>query len=344
MINFFKDLYNFFLLSCLKNNLGFFCENENIYEYLKPYILNKSKKVNVTLISFNYLRHNNKNVSQFVFKTTLIRQLVFLTLNLKYLYSSTPDLDKNIFKRSKTSNCKYIYLQHSMASITMIYNKGAFNNFDAIQAVTNYQFNEINEIKKTNKLKLRAFKSNYLFLKNKINTIDKRSYKDVLIAPSWNTNFYDLKLHIILNNFFKKNKISFDFRPHPMSLVKKEISLKELNDLNISCNLNYDLNFKKYNFLISDWSGIFIEFFLITKKKALLINTPQKILNNEYEKYSTKPAEIILRKSLAKDYDINNVSSLNQDILKQLKNDQIISSINKSFEIYSVNNFYFIFN
>ena len=33
-----------------------------------------------------------------------------------------------------------------MASITMIYNKGAFNNFDAIQAVTNYQFNEINEI------------------------------------------------------------------------------------------------------------------------------------------------------------------------------------------------------
>ena len=230
-----------------------------------------------------------------------------------------------------------------MASMTMIYNKDAFNNFDAVQTVTNYQFDEINEIKKTNNLKLRPFKSNYLFLKNKINTIDQKSYKSVLIAPSWNTNFYDLKLHITLNNFFKKNKVSFDFRPHPMSLIKNEISLKELNNLNISCNLNHDLNFFHYDNLISDWSGIFIEFALVTNKKIFLINTPQKILNNDYERYDSKPAEIKLRKSLAQDYDVQNISNLNQDLLEHLKNIQINNSKNKTFEIYNADSFYYIF-
>ena len=52
--------------------------------------------------------------------------------------------------------------------MSMIYPKNSFNNFDGIQAVTNYQFEELNEIKRINNLKLKIFKSNYLFLKEKI--------------------------------------------------------------------------------------------------------------------------------------------------------------------------------
>ena len=50
----------------------------------------------------------------------------------------------------------------------MIYPKNSFNDFDAIQVVTNYQFDEMNEIKNLNRLKLKIFKSNYLFLKEKL--------------------------------------------------------------------------------------------------------------------------------------------------------------------------------
>ena len=37
-----------------------------------------------------------------------------------------------------------------------------------------------------------------------------------------------------------------------------------------------NINFNEYNFLISDWSGIFIEYALIFKRKCYLINTPKK--------------------------------------------------------------------
>ena len=266
MIKIFKDIYNFYLIKKDKSKLGFFCENENILEFIKPYIINKAKKKKLIIISFKKINFEYDNTTQYIFETKIFRELVFLTLNLRYLYSSTPELGSTLFKKSKTSKCKYIYLQHSLASLTMIYPKNAFNNFDAIQAVTNYQYKEIFELNKINRLKIRAFKSNYLFLKSKIKNFDKKKYKNVLIAPSWNTNFYKLNCHKILSNYLNEKKISYDLRPHPMSIIKKEVSLEELNNLNITCNTDTDLNFFDYQYFISDWSGIFIEFAIILKK------------------------------------------------------------------------------
>ena len=71
-------------------------------------------------------------------------------LKLNLLYSSTPDIGNTIFKRSKLKkNCKYIYLQHSPVSLTMIYREKAFENFDAIQVISKFQESEINEMKTT---------------------------------------------------------------------------------------------------------------------------------------------------------------------------------------------------
>ena len=122
----------------------------NLYLIILSHIYRiKLKKKKIVLISFeNIDLNNNDNVKLFVFKTNLIRELIFLTLKLKFLYSSTPDLNNTIFKRSKFSNCKYIYLQHSPVSLNLIYRENAFDFFDAVQVISNYQLNEMNEIKK----------------------------------------------------------------------------------------------------------------------------------------------------------------------------------------------------
>ena len=92
--------------------VGFFSENNFIFEYLEFYILNKLKKEKILILSFENIPNNIVNKSHvFVFHTKFFRELVFLTLKLDVLYSSTPDLDHTIFKRSKFSKCKYIYLQ-----------------------------------------------------------------------------------------------------------------------------------------------------------------------------------------------------------------------------------------
>jgi len=331
LIKILSDIFNYIQLKKHRYEVGFFCENLNIFEYLKPYIRNKSKKKKILLISFQKINKDLENVKQFHFQTNFMRELVFLTLNIKYLYSSTPGLNQNLFKKSKLSGCKYIYLQHSLCSMTMIYHKDVFDNFEAIQAVTNYQYNELYEIKNIRKLKFKIFKSNYLFLKDKFEVREKIIKKNVLIAPTWSTDFFKNKLHEKLSSLFNKNKITYDLRPHPMSFNNKEITTNELENLKIPLNIENNLNFYNYDLLISDWSGIFIEF-AVLKKKVLLIDTDKKILNYNYDKLKNQPVEIRLRNVLAKNFSSDDLENLVSEIKKNINmNNKNLINIDKYY-------------
>lgn len=327
------DLINFikFKKNKFKLNVGFFCENKNIFEYIKPYILKKAENKKILLISFEKIELESKNILQFTFLTNFFREILFLSLSLKYLYSSTPGLNQNLFKKSRFSKCKYIYLQHSLCSMSMIYPKNSFNSFDAIQAVTSYQLNELCEIKKTNGLKFKVFKSNYLFLKEKTLATNKKIKKNILIAPSWNTNFYKHGFHKKLISLLNDNNISFDLRPHPMSIKKNEITLGELKNLQININNKPNLNFFEYQVLISDWSGLFIEFHVFNKD-VLLIDSEKKILNKEYSLFRNQPAEINLRKKLFKSFSFDNLEKIIPEIKKLIQ--KKANNLNKIDKFY----------
>ena len=101
-----------------------------------------------------------------------------------------------------------------------------------------------------------------------------------------------------------------------MSLKKKEIYLNDLKKNNIQFDISHKVNLNNFKFLISDWSGIFIEFAIISKRKAFLINTRKKILNKNYSVYKNIPMEISTRNILAKTYETNELENL----VKELKN------------------------
>ena len=321
MIKVFKDIFNYYHFKKKESDfrVGFFCENKFIFEYVKPYILKKAKKQKIIILSFEDLNYNFGNkIIIFSFYTKFFRKLIFLTLKLGYLYSSTPDLNQSIFQKSRVSKCKYIYLQHSPASLTMIYNSQAFDAFDAVQAINIYQFNEMKEIILKKNLKSRVFKGKYLFLSDQKKINENFNYHfDLLIAPTWNSNFYKLNCHLILNELLSKHNISYVLRPHPMSLKKKEISLIDLNKLNIKFDISRRINLNSYKFLISDWSGIFIEFAILTKRKSLLVNTPKKILNKNYTNYDQVPIEISLRNVFGTTFEVNELEKLVNELIEQ---------------------------
>ena len=329
LISFFNDIKSYIIFK--KNeklfNVGFFSENKFIFQYLSKYVYKKAKKKKIALISFEKIElSSNRNIELFVFKTNFFRELLFLTLKLKLLYSSTPDLNNSLFKRSKFSKCKYIYLQHSPIGIIAGYNDDAFKSFDAVQAIHEYQYAEIKEISKKHNLKIKAFKGKYSFLENKNPLLIEESNVDVLIAPSWNTKFYELKCHILLSNLFNEKKISFFIRPHPMSIKKREVSLTELEDLNITVNTNKEINFNQFNFLVSDWSGIFIEYAFLKNRKSFLINTPRKLLNSSFKKFASKSIELEERENLANTYETDQLKRLVSDI-ENLRNNKIPNKI-----------------
>ena len=322
MIKIIKDIFSYYNLKKKESNfrIGFFCENKYIYQYLKPYISKKLKNHKVLLLCFEELYlEKSENIYVINFYTNFFRQLAFSTIKLKYLYSSTPDLNNTVFRKSQFSKCKYIYLQHSPVSLTMAYNPKAFDAFDAVQVINTYQFNEMKEIKLNKNLNTKVFKSEYLFVKSKKKSLDKKNDIDLLVAPTWNSGFYKMNCHIILGNLLSKYGINYFLRPHPMSLKKNEITTDILKENKILYNLDSELNLKNYKFLISDWSGIFMEFALISKRKAFLINTPKKILNQNYNDYKKLPIEVEMRNVFAETYETNEIEKLVIELDKKIK-------------------------
>jgi len=187
LIDYISDIITLFKLNKIGSNVKFcfFVENNFIYQYLKPYIKRK-KKDNVIIVSFEKLEISYEKKRIFVLKTIFFRSLFFLTHKIKFLITSTPDLDNSFFKRSKYNMTKYIYIQHSPLSLTKIYDEKAFLSFDAVQVVNLFQYNEIKKMNQLYQKKIIPFKSKYLFLDEKISqkslpkTYSGKSSKDLL--------------------------------------------------------------------------------------------------------------------------------------------------------------------
>ena len=318
-VKFYLEIINFIKFFKLrKTNRCFFVENKNIYNYLEDFIINSSHKI--LIISTYEINIKNKNISTIVYKSNFFLELSFYFLLSKYVYSSTPDLDHNLFKKSLFGNNKYIYLQHSNISLSIGYKNTAFINFDALQVINEYQYLDAVDIKNKFNLNIKIIKSKYKFLnKLTINTINNNKY-DLLIAPTWNTNFYSTDIFFSLIDKLKYSKIYFIIRPHPMSIIKKEIDINSMKKNNIPVDDSSLFNFTNINYLLSDWSGIFIEYMLITKKRALFFETKKKILNVNYKtNFKSTPFEIFLREKYGLVFTVNEIDKFIEVISSKQK-------------------------
>lgn len=328
LINFIKDLKNFFNFKRKESTYDyiFFNENEYTFQYLKKIIEKKNIKKKTLLLTLEPIK--DYSYSQIIFKKDFFLSLFFLTLKVKFIYSTSTDLGNSIFQRSKSKKNFYIYIQHSTASLSMIYSKKAFLEFDAVQVINSSQYNDLIDINRIYKRNIKVLISSYKFLeiipKNEsLNSIE------FLIAPTWNTEFFSENLHKKLFELLDKNNITYEFRPHFMSIKKKELNVEKqfYNFLNIEKLLN----FKKYKYLITDWSGIFLEFALINKTKPFLINTKKKVLNEDYKNFTNLPIEISSRKKVGHEIEIFQLQKI-LDIVKENDTSKDESIINDFYK------------
>jgi YidC/Oxa1 family membrane protein insertase len=138
-----------------------------------------------------------------------------------------------------------------------------------------------------------------------INTDNNQTH--ILLAPSWGKNglfetiIEDL-LDVLLNS-----KCNVILRPHPMTLKlskKKISSIKKL----FSSNPNFKLELNLSNFdsllfsdiMITDWSGVALEFAFAFEKPILYIDVPKKIRNPDYKDIPQIPIEESIREKIGK--------------------------------------------
>ncbi len=340
----FKDIFTLLKFINYKNKIKrvFFFENSFIESHLAPYIYKNKNKNETIIISLYKIQNNDLNTFKiFQFNKIFFLNLFFLLLKIKYCYSSTPDIDNSAFQRSIFKKTKYIYIQHSALGLKKIYRDNAFTNFDVVQVINNFQMNDLIDISKIKKKKIRAWRGKYLFLKNHDNyelesNTNNQKKKKILIAPTWGTNFFDLNIHLSVKKNISLEKYDLFIRPHIMSTLKNKNLISDLvkKDFQIS---DGKINLNHFDLLITDWSGIYIEFAKIKKTKSILIQNKEKILNDKYYEFKNDTIDTYARNKLGIILTLNELSLIGDKVEDIFRNQhKFVSEIDNFFK----NNFY----
>lgn len=324
MINTFRDILTYLKTFLIREKRVIFIENLYTLEYLNPLIkkiYKKNPKSKIILISLKKIDVDPTKFILIYFLNNFFLEIFFLTLRFKYIYSTTPGVNTNLFKKTLIGKSKYIYIQHSNISLSINYYENAFINFDAVQVINSYQNIEAYQIREKYNKKFKIFKSKYFFLQNfKKNTIKNNSKFDFLIAPTWKTDFFKNNLFLNIIEKLREKNFKFIVRPHPMSFQEKEVSVEYFKCKKIDIDISPRINFNIFNYLISDWSGIFMEYFLISGYKSILFNTKPKILNYKYKNFTNTPIEFDLRKDIGILFNDNEFEKFHK-LLDKIKHD-----------------------
>jgi len=263
------------------------------------------------------------------FFSSIITENLFLTLT---------DLNNHSIK--KTKNVKnYIYYFHSPVSTTKVYTKGAFDHYDTVLCIGPNQIEEIQNrenLKAINKKKL--IKAGYFYFDYLRNNISlNKKFDEILIAPSWNYN----ERHFINENF--EGIISFllqkdfivRFRPHPEHFKRSKIILDRIKKNQNNNNFIFDAetenkaSMENAKCLITDNSGIAIEYTLIFKRPVLYLTGNEKLHNKEIDDYKDfVNLEDNIKKLFGYKFNVSDIENLDL-----LINNSIINFSNKEFEI-----------
>ena len=317
-----KELERFDKSSDEDRSIVFYVENEYYTIYLKSLIetLVNEYGLKVSYVTSSktdpLLKSTNKNISSFYIGDGVVRTKFFLNLKAKILIMTMPDLETFHIKKSKVYPVHYVYLFHSMVSTHLVYRRSAFEHFDSIFCVGNYQLDEIRSTEKLYNLKPKnLIRYGYSHLDNLLEKYSKRillpknneNKLHILLAPSWSDdglfeNFGEKVIDILLREGYKVT-----FRPHPMTQKKSKKKINRMSE-KFSKNESFLLEQNIFNFdsfllsdiMITDWSGAALEFAFAFEKPVLFIDVPKKINNPEYEKIPQVPIEVSIREKIGK--------------------------------------------
>lgn len=330
------DVWRYFKkLSKKQKRIVFYSEHKGYYPYYEGLIkkLTEDDKMVIVYIS------SDKNDPIFELKSNKINALYInklLPFFMAYVDSNIfimtlTDLN-NFHLRRSVNNVHYLYVFHSMVSTHMSYRDEAFNHYNSLLCVGPHQVNEIREYEKLKELDNKTLiKAGYYRLERIYNDF-KRSHKSgknktILIAPSWGDNNI---LKVCGKDIVKKllnQSYRVIVRPHPETVKRDPQLLKEYIK-EFASNLNFvledsivtDKSLIESDVLITDSSGVSLEYAFGTERPVLFIDVPPKIKNAKYNELKSEPIELSLREKIGRIVSVKKISRISDDIKHLIRN------------------------
>lgn len=334
-----EDYKRFFRKENIDNiKLVFYSEQSGFYKYFSgiiEYIL-KNSNIEIHYITSDpedkiFKQKNNRIKTYYIGKNKLI--YLFMKMEADVVVMTTPDLQRYYLKKSLVKeDIEYIYLDHGMTSINLTLRTGALDYFDTIFANGFKQKEEIKEIEELRGTKKKNIvEVGFPLMDDLIKEYDKNKFsnerKTILIAPSHQEdNILESCIDEILAKLIGE-EYRIIVRPHPQFIQRNRARIDELINKykeKINENFYFELDFSSNeniylsDLVITDWSGIGMEYALATTKPTLYINTKMKIINKDYDKINTKPIDITIRNEIGKAIekeDIKNIKNIIDELI-----------------------------
>tara|TARA_B110000977_G_C11063667_1_gene486954 strand:- start:1291 stop:2400 length:1110 start_codon:yes stop_codon:yes gene_type:complete len=282
----------------------------NFYDFIIK--LNKKSESNVYYISSEIKdKINLEGVINFYIGKGLARLFFFNYIKCKFFFITLTDLGNYYLKKSSKVH-KYVYIFHSPISLSRSYTPKAFNNYDIFFSIGKKHSEELIKIFQNDNLKNKLIKNigyfYFDFLNKKI-ALNKFEKDTILIAPSWNynsKNFLNTDCVELIECLLNKN-FRVIFRPHPVHYRRNKITLQKiLKNFKENKEFFFDDNssnldsIQKSEILITDNSGIAIEFCLILKRPIFYYESNPKLHNKNYSQVSNIAIEDVIKNKFGK--------------------------------------------
>ena len=327
-----KELEKFNKLSLDERLIVFYSEDISSFVHFEQIIHELTEKMGCQICYVTsakddpILTSQNKRIKAFYIGLGAIRTKFFMELKAEVLVMTMPNLETYFIKRSKVYPVHYVYVFHSMVSTHTIYRKGAFDHFDSIFCVGPHHVEEISATESVYNLKHKNLvKYGYGLLDNlQTNKSMKNQQrctedgkKKILVAPSWGKNGLLETKGLELVKILLDGGYHVTVRPHPMTIRKWSKTIKAIEN-EFKSNTNFEIEkdvstfeslYSAYS-LISDWSGIAIEYAFACELPVLYIDGSPKINNSSYDKIACEALEITIRNLIGKVISPNELESL----------------------------------
>ncbi|MCH8004173.1 MAG: CDP-glycerol glycerophosphotransferase family protein [Nanoarchaeota archaeon] len=309
------DFYRFFWKTSKSEKvIVFFSEHQSYYPYFEGII---EKLINEHKQTLCYITSSSDDPilqkSEPKIKTFYLYKLlpIFMTfVSCKVFVMTMTNLNQFYLKRS-IKPVHYVYVFHSLVSTHMIYRYGAFDHYDSILCVGPHHVKEIRKHEKLNNLsEKKLVEAGYYRLERVYEACQKYSSnkttkKMVLIAPSWGVanileSCGERLVGLLLDEGYK-----VIVRPHPET-IKRSPDIINLfatkfdnnPDFTLETSIATDDSMLKADVLISDYSGIALEYAFGTDQPVLFLDVPTKITNQRYKELGIEPLELSIRKEI----------------------------------------------
>ncbi len=281
------------------------------------------------------IEYSGNQYKSFVIDDGYVRNWLFENMQTDILIMTMPDLNQYQVKRSKYP-VHYIYVQHALMSLHMVYRQGAFDWFDTVFCSGPHHVHEIRCLEeKYNLPQKKLLEHGYArldsIIEHKQSTKVDNEFKHALFAPSWGHN---AAIELGIGDQVVEKLLSFGYkvtlRPHPETLkssskmIHKIISKHYNNKMFIydECVSSLD-SFYQSDFMISDWSGAALEYSFGLNKPVIFLDLPKKINNPKYKEIDVVPLEVSVREDIGV---IVSVDDLTPSLISSLSYTKVDSS------------------